>query len=230
MVMDSRAFEAATKEWEVPAKVKSIWKKLGARLDDEIDEGDVFMCAARPRSMSEWGRMWDTYVEDAQTSFAKRQDVLDDRGRARVVDMFRSSGGKRYTDLMDYAGRHRARLIYDASGAVTEVVIKDSQGRETVHSKGDFDANHDSIAPAETLVDKFERALNSNVAAHTDKSAKQSKISEQKILEFGQDLLALLNKVVEAESQGGRPVLPKAGTLDEMSIERVLEHLDKVQV
>merc|ERR1719409_115384 len=174
--------------------------------------------------------MWDTYVEDAQASFAKRASVLDDRGRARVVDMYRSSGGKRYTDLMDYAGRHRARLIYDSSGAVTEIVLKDTRGRETVHSKRDFDANHDSGAPAETLVEKFEKAYASNVAAHSTKSAKQDKISEQALLNSGQELLATLKKVTSAEDAGGRPLLPPPSTLDEMSLERVLEHLEKVEV
>lgn len=230
MVMDRRAFEEKTRDWSIPAKGETIWKKLAARLDEEPDEGDVFSCAARPRSMSEWGRMWDQYVEEAQASFAKRANSVDERGRARVVDMYRSSGGKRYTDLMDYLGRHRARLIYDASGAVTEVVTKDTSGRETVHSKADFDAGHDSAAPAETLVDKFERAFASNVAAHSSKNAKQDKISEQALLNFGQELLDLLNKVVEAESAGGRPLLPAAATLDEMSLERALEHLDKIQV
>ena len=50
------------------------------------------------------------------------------------------------------------------------MVTKDTSGRETVHSKADFDAGHDSAAPAETLVDKFERAFASNVPAlHLEK-------------------------------------------------------------
>lgn len=230
MVVTKETFLAATKEWSVPPKAQPIWAKLAARLEEEPDEGDIFLCKSRPRSMSEYGRLWDRYVEDSQASFAKRADVLDDRGRPRVVDMYRSNGGKRYADLMDHVGRHRARLIYDPNGTVTEVVLKDTRGRETVYSKADFDPNHDSANVVETMVEKLERALASNVSSYADKSLKQEKLAEQAVMEFAKDLLALLERVVDAEELGGRALLPVEATMANMAIEHVVEHLDKVVV
>jgi hypothetical protein len=230
MVFRKEEFLAATQDWAVPQKFAPIWANFAARLDEEPDEGDVFLCKPRPRSMSEYGRLWDRYVEDAKASFAKRADVLDDYGRPRVSYMFRANGLKRYADLMDHVGRHRARLIYDSNSAVTEVVLKDVMGRETVYSKSDFDPNHDSANLVESLVEKLERALGSNVASYADSSAKQQKLAEQSVLDFARDLLALLEKVQEAEELSGKELLPAPSTLSSMGIERVVEHLDKLDL
>ena len=44
-----------------------------------------------------------------------------------------------------------------------KVVLKDVKGRETVYSKSEFDPNHDGADLVESLVEKLERALGSNV-------------------------------------------------------------------
>jgi len=227
MVVDTATFQDKTKSWDVPERASTIWNKLAARLGEEPDEGDMFLAKPRQRSMSEWGRMWDRYVDECKDSFETRADAVDDRGRARVVDMYRTSGDKRYSDLMDYMGRHRARLIYDSAGTLTEVVQKDKEGKETVYSKSSFDAGHESQAQADSIVKKVEKALASNHSSYQDKSVKQAKVTEQVVLGVAREFLDAIIKIIEAEDEGQRSILPKDETIEKMTLERCAEHLDK---
>lgn len=96
------------------------------------------------------------------------------------------------------------------------------------YSKAKFDPRHDSADfGAETSLEKrFERVRRSTVQALQDSSRTGRQHAEtEELLEVL--FLEKLDKLLKRERQTGKRLLPEAGEIKQMSLEKIMEHFDK---
>lgn len=205
-----------------------VFEKIVERLQEEPDEGDKFEATLRkPRSMSILNRQWKEYVTQSVASIEKRANTVDENGKPRVEHLYRCAGVLRHTDLSDWRGRHRVRIIYDGAGEPVEISLTNLLEQQTTYNRDSFDPHCSEDNSGKSLSDRYEKARRSSVLAHKDKSPKHETLTRLSIQHLTDDTFRLLEQLFKRENTENRSLVPTSEELLEMSLEQVLEHLEK---
>mmetsp|Transcript_120899 Transcript_120899/g.277212 ORF Transcript_120899/g.277212 Transcript_120899/m.277212 type:complete len:233 (-) Transcript_120899:155-853(-) len=211
------------------ARRTAIFDKIVGRLSEDPDEADLWETGpSQGRTMSEIGRQWDMYVIETLDSIEKRAQMKDTDGNPRVSHVYRTGALKRSTDLNDYLGRHRVRVLYNAMGQAVEIILKAPDGSVvTEYNRASFDPNSDQ-APAAALSAKYDTARRATVKAKQNPDQKQLYNTRGAVEGLLEQVMDTVSGSIAAQEKGSKSTLPELDDLEKMSLEQVLDHLEKL--
>lgn len=166
---------------------------------------------------------WTEYVRRTQASVQRRAASLDARGGPRVVRKYHSGGALWHVDLADWQGRHRARLLYDATSLeVSEVRLVGGSGEELRYTSESFGAK------GSLLRVHLDRARASCAQLGRSGASKQHQQRARQSVEllFAAALLPGLERLIQREADEGRQLVPPSEDLIEMDVEQIVALLD----
>lgn len=212
-------------------RAQTIFERLAERLQEEPDEVDNLEAKsfARIRRPSVLTRQWKQYVASCMASIDKRAESTDENGQRRVSRIYRSYGNLRRIDLADWRGRPRVRILFDSAGSPTEVTLISLSRQEVHYTRESFDPEGPDVSDGlgNTLDDCFERARRSSVLSLGDPSPKHRKMTEVNVENLCDQIFPRLERLLKREQVEGRQLVPCSEELYEMSLEQILEHLEK---
>uniref|UniRef100_A0A7S1EYH7 Uncharacterized protein n=1 Tax=Noctiluca scintillans TaxID=2966 RepID=A0A7S1EYH7_NOCSC len=171
---------------------------------------------------------WQEYVAQSLGSIRKREHLVDEHGQPRVTREWCHPNVLASVTLADWHGRRRAQVAFNADGEPQRVCLVSSNGKEMSYTTDTFDAACRGVSLAGcSLRARYELARRYRVAQLRDPSSDAQTSVQVAVETLFSSVCAKLRELLRIEHDGGRLMVPPVAELLEMTLEQVLEQLEK---